>query len=189
MRILVFISVIFFLSGCASSSKQTAEPAFEDTKGWSTVGEDVWIHSGKALRSSQREGKSYLVSPKAYQNFSLELEFLPDAIVNSGVFINCATNTQIGSKNCFEANISDKHKKPEFRTGSIVRHAPPGKELRTIGKWNKMVMTSNNGKITLQINGEVTAEVSSAAHPSGYIGLQRFKNGVIQFRNIKITTL
>lgn len=36
---------------------------------------------------------------------------------------------------------------------------------------------------------DITAEVSSAVHPSGYIGLQRFKNGVIKFKNITITQL
>jgi len=96
---------------------------------------------------------------------------MPDADVNSGVFINCKNNTEIGSKNCFEAKISDSHKKPEFRTGSIVRHSVPGSAVTSIGKWNKMEYTSANGKITLVINGVQTAEVSSEAHPSGHIGL------------------
>jgi len=179
----------FLLSTILISCSSTGSKSIDGTKGWNTVGANVWSTSGGVLRSAATEGKSYYVSPNTYSNFKIELEFNPDAAVNSGVFINCKNNTEIGSKNCFEANISDNHKKPKFRTGSIVRHAVPGSKVDSIGKWNKMVMTSAKGKITLVINGVQTAEVSSAAHPSGYIGLQRFKIGVIQFRNISITPL
>ncbi|MGH1440654.1 MAG: 3-keto-disaccharide hydrolase [Cellvibrionaceae bacterium] len=183
-----FIFTILF-STILINSAFAGDKSTDGTKGWNTVGADVWSTSEGVLSSAATEGKSYHVSANTYDNFKIELEFKPDAAVNSGVFINCKNNTEIGSKNCFEANISDNHKKPEFRTGSIVRHAPPGAKVDSIGKWNKMVMTSANGKITLEINGVKTAEVSSEAHPSGYIGLQRFKDGVIQFRNISITSL
>ena len=134
-------------------------------------------------------GKSYLVSSNTYNNFVLELEFWPDDKVNSGVFINCSTNIYIGSKNCYEANISDNHRKPEYRTGAIVLHALPASTVNSIGKWNKLVFTSNNGTVALEINGIKTAEASAAKHPEGYISLQRFKDGVIKFRNIRITPL
>ncbi len=52
-----------------------------------------------------------------------------------------------------------------------------------------MVFTVNAGKVSVVINGVKTAEASSVAHPSGYVGLQRFKDGVIQFRNMSITPL
>ncbi len=185
MRILSAILLCVFLSSCAS----TGSKSITGTKGWNTVGADIWTTSNGVLSASATPGKSYLVSPVAYNNYKLELEFWPDAEVNSGVFINCDTSTKIGSKNCYEANISDNHKKPKFRTGSIVRHAIPGSKVNSIGKWNKMVFTSTGGKVTVEINGVKTAEASAAKHPSGYIGLQRFKGGVIKFKNISITPL
>jgi hypothetical protein len=185
MKKISLIITFIFLSACASTKSNISK----GTNGWNTVGEKIWSTSNGILISSATEGKSYLVSPIPYKNFKLELEFLPDEKVNSGVFINCDTSIKIGSKNCYEANISDNHKKPEFRTGSIVRHIPPGLKVSTIGKWNKMVFTSTNNKVTLEINGIKTAETSSEKHPAGYIGLQRFKDGVIKFKNIKITQL
>ncbi len=186
MRILLFILFTsLFLVSCASPGNKS----ISGTDGWSTVGANIWSTQNGVLISSSSEGKSYLVSPTPYENFTISLEFNPDSTVNSGVFVNCQNNTEISSKNCFEANISDNHKKPEFRTGSIVRHSPPGAKVDSIGKWNKMILTSSKGKISLEINGIKTAEISSTDHPSGYIGLQRFKDGVIQFRNITITQL
>ena len=37
--------------------------------------------------------------------------------------------------------------------------------------------------------GVITAKVKTEAHAEGYIDLQRFKNGQIIFRNVKITEL
>ncbi|MGH1484989.1 MAG: 3-keto-disaccharide hydrolase [Cellvibrionaceae bacterium] len=185
MKLFLTIITCLFLFGCAATKNKT----ISGTNGWNTVGEKVWSTSNGVLSSDPKEGKSYLVSPVPYKSFKLELEFWPDEKVNSGVFINCDTSTKIGSKNCYEANISDNHKKPEFRTGSIVRHAIPSSKVNSIGKWNKMVFTSTKGKVIVEINGVKTAEVSSEKHPGGYIGLQRFKNGVIKFKNILITPL
>ncbi|MGH1540020.1 MAG: 3-keto-disaccharide hydrolase [Arenicella sp.] len=184
MKNILIIVFGVLLSACASTGKNNSV-----LETWNTVGENIWTVKNGVTTSSATPGKSYLVSPDTYTNFRLEIEFMPDEQVNSGVFVNCKNNTEIGSKNCFEANISDNHKKPEFRTGSIVRHAPPASKSNTIGKWNKMVFTVNAGKVSVEINGVKTAEASSAAHPSGYIGLQRFKGGVIQFRNMSITPL
>jgi len=100
-------------------------------------------------------------------------------------------STEIGSKFCYEANISDNHENPEFRTGSIVRYAPPpeGAKIETIDQWNKMVIQVFNGKLLLAINGKITARITTEEHPKGYISLQRFKDGQIIFRNVKITEL
>lgn len=188
MRLISLVIGAAILSGCASVNNN--KPVSDNgVAGWTVVGEDIWQTQNGVTTASANPGKSYLVSAKQYSNFRLELEFMPDAEVNSGVFVNCADNQKIGSKVCYEANISDNHKKPEFRTGSIVRHAKPGVKVDTIGKWNKMVFTVANGQATVNINGVVTAQASAAKHPSGHIGLQRFKTGVIKFRNIQVTPL
>ena len=184
MRILLVIALAFVLSACASTQKT---PPVVQT--WNTVGENIWSVTDGVIASDATPGKSYLVSPNAYTNFRLEVEFKPDEKVNSGVFVNCETSTEIGAKTCFEANIADNHKTPESRTGSIVGHTPPKIKSNTIGKWNNMVVTINKGKVTVEVNGVKTAESSSEAHPRGFVGLQRFKDGVIQFRNLNITRL
>ncbi|MGH1428140.1 MAG: 3-keto-disaccharide hydrolase [Arenicella sp.] len=186
MRIILVLFLSVYLSGCASFNNQSADMG---VNGWTVVGEKIWSTANGVTQSSAQPGKSYLVSNKQYSNFTLTLEFMPDSEVNSGVFVNCETNIKIGSKNCFEANISDNHKKPEFRTGSIVRHAVPSSKVNTIGKWNTMVFTVSGGKATVKINGVETAQASSQKHPKGYVALQRFKTGVIKFRNIKIVSL
>ena len=194
MRFITLLVLALFITACETTSntpKESESIVFQGVDGWTTSGEDIWNTINGYTYNKLPEAKSYLVSPAKYKNYRLELEFKPDAQVNSGVFVNCDTNTEIGSKFCYEANISDNHKKPEFRTGSIVRHAPPPADIKvsTIGKWNKMVMTSSNGELVLEINGITTAKVKTEKHPEGYIGLQRFKNGRIVFRNIKITKL
>jgi len=189
MRFKTLLTSALFITASAVTAKEAA--VHSGVEGWTTSGEDIWTTVDGETFNKLPEAKSYLVSPAKYKNYRLELEFNPDEKVNSGVFVNCDTNTEIGSKFCYEANISDNHKKPEFRTGSIVRHAPPpaDQKVETIGKWNKMVMTASNGELTLEINGVVTAKVKTDQHPEGYIGLQRFKDGQIKFRNIKITEL
>ena len=194
MRFITLLVLALFITACETTSntpKESEPIVFQGVDDWTTSGEDIWNTINGYTYNKLPEAKSYLVSPAKYKNYRLELEFKPDAQVNSGVFVNCDTNTEIGSKFCYEANISDNHKKPEFRTGSIVRHAPPPADIKvsTIGKWNKMVMTSSNGELVLEINGITTAKVKTEKHPEGYIGLQRFKNGRIVFRNIKITKL
>lgn len=185
MRLLIIALFTITLAACANSPKKVTE----GFAGWNTVGENIWINTADGrVVSKARAGKSYLVSPVPYKNFRLELEFKPSKVVNSGVFINCADSQKIGSKTCYEANIADNHKTPEYRTGSIVRHAPPVKKMKTIDKWNTLVFTSNNGTITANVNG-VENTIKSDKHPSGYIGLQRFKDGIVQFKNIKITEL
>lgn len=186
MRILLIMTLGFLLSACASTTQKKNPPVLQT---WNTVGQNIWSVSDGVLISSAEPGKSYLVSPNAYTNFRLELEFKPDANVNSGVFVNCETSTEISSKTCFEANIADNHKTPESRTGSIVGHAPPATKQDTIGKWNTLAVTINDGKVIVKVNGVKTAETSSTAHPRGFVGLQRFKDGVIQFRNVTITRI
>ena len=185
MRILSAILLCTFLSACVS----TGSESIQGTNGWNTVGANIWSTDKGILSADPASGKSYLVSPNRYKNFIVELEFWPDDKVNSGVFIHCSTHIYIGSKNCYEANIADNHKKPEYRTGSIVLHAAPDSQVNSIGKWNKLVFTSDNGMVVLEINGVKTAQASATKHPEGYISLQRFKDGVIKFRNIRITPL
>ena len=191
MRFIILLMSVLLIAACETTSKDSSPVVHKGVDGWTTSGENIWNTINGYTYNKLPEAKSYLVSPAKYKNYRLELEFKPDAQVNSGVFVNCDTNTDIGSKFCFEANISDNHKKPEFRTGSIVRHAPPpaDKKVTTIDKWNKMVMTASNGELVLEINDITTAKVKTDKHPEGYIGLQRFKNGRIIFRNVKITEL
>lgn len=186
-QVLSILCAVFLLS--ATGPLSAKGHVDKGVQGWITVGADIWSTDAGVVTANEKAGKSYLVSLKQYSNFTLTLEFWPDEKVNSGVFVNCNTAISIGSKNCFEANISDNHKKPEFRTGSIVRHAPPASKVSSIGQWNKMVFTVNDGKVIVEINGVVTAEADASAHPSGYIALQRFKDGVIKFRNIQVTPL
>ena len=194
MCFLCLLMSILFIAACETTpTTKTADKVtvHEGVAGWTTSGEDIWKTINGYTFNKRPEAKSYLVSPAKYKNYRLELEFKPDAKINSGVFVNCDTNTKIGSKTCFEANIADNHKKPESRTGSIVRHVPPpaDKKIETIGKWNKMAIQAYEGQLVLAINGVITAKVKTEAHPEGYIGLQRFKDGQIIFRNIKITEL
>jgi len=157
----------------------------EDSNEWFQEGRATWKFNGDQLVGTSLGGSGFVMTNKKYQNFTLSLEFYPDAGINSGIFVRCK-NKEISNKDCYEMNIWDYHPDQESRTGSIVTRAKPLIDVQTIGKWNSYKITCESNHIRTWINGKLTVDIFNDDLSEGYIALQAAEPGRIKFRNVKI---
>ncbi|WP_394748572.1 3-keto-disaccharide hydrolase [Spongiimicrobium salis] len=177
----------FLLSSCLASN--TGNPLFlENDESWSILGDATWSFDSGTLIGSIRSGAGFVITKETYSDFELELEFLPDSSINSGIFVRCLA-AEISNTDCYEFNIWDLHPNQDFRTGAVVTRAIPLTYVETIGKWNTYTIRTKGNMIQAWVNGELTADIINNDRVSGYIGLQAAGEGEIKFRNIRIRSL
>lgn len=197
-----FIALPFLLAGAAALS-QTPEEAivvFDGTNldGFVFDGEANWHIAGDVVEAT--EGNGYLVLKDPYSDFVLTLEFWVASSVNSGVYLRCPAPDEHGGRICYEVQIHDYRPNQIYRTGGIVRHRSPAEHVDSVGRWNSYEIRAEGERITVTLNGTVTAEIENddylceqpCAHRSdGYIALQYNDDsgGVLKFRNIRIQPL
>lgn len=172
-------------NSCGSGESSEKVIFQEDSKEWFQEGRAAWKFDGDQLIGTSLGGSGFVMTNKKYQNFTLSLEFYPDAGINSGVFVRCK-NKDISNSDCYEMNIWDYHPDQESRTGSIVTRAKPLANVETIGKWNSYKITCEGNHIRTWINGKLTADIYDDNLSEGYIALQAAQPGRIKFRNVKI---
>ncbi len=117
------------------------------------------------------------------------MDFHPSNNVNGGVYMRCVDEKLIKANTCYEANIWDKSKKTDFRTGAIVQRKPVTGIQDTTGKWNHYKLTLKGDTIEVQLNGKVTATLKDNQLSKGFIGFQHKGNGSVQIKNVKLTAL
>ena len=164
----------------------------ENLGGWRQRGDVQWLVKNGEITTNKAGEKGYLITGKAYRNFELSLEFWPDAEVNSGIFIRCASVDRLSADGCFELNIWDQHPNQNYRTGAIVKLATPLAKVETLNRWNQYLIIAQGDRIQAKINGILVADYQikdNIRAKRGYLALQRFKQGMIKFRNIKLTPL
>ena len=99
----------------------------------------------------------------------------------------CFDPTNLRIDNCYEINIWDDHPNQQHRTGAIVQHAsPPLVALDTVGQWNRYRISASPSRVSVWLNGTLTAQIDDPVLKDGYIALQSV-NGVVKFRRLKIT--
>jgi hypothetical protein len=75
------------------------------------------------------------------------------------------------------------------KLSSMIQTAPPKvNPLHPIGEWNTYEIRCDGPKITLWVNGDLTAEFAAPEVPKGYWGLEA-EGYRIEFRNIKLKSL
>ncbi len=153
---------------------------------FNVTGDANWMIEGDTVGADS--GTGMLVTPSAYGDFEIELEFWVDVPANSGVFIRCQDPENIGAENCYEVNIFDTRADQTYRTGGIVNFAAPETVLNTGGRWNRYQIMADGSRLHVVLNGEVTVDTNDDTYASGYIGLQ-YGAGRVIFRNVRIRTL
>jgi hypothetical protein len=185
----IFSTVIAAIEAPQTNKIKSTEIYFLDGEilnTWLKVGMTNWYITKNIIEANDNED-GFLVSQKKYKNFTLRADFMIDETTNSGVFITCKNQQEINPKACYEINIWDKHLNQSARTGAIIFHVmPPLANIDTLGKWNEYEITSINGKITVMLNGIVTARLNNAIKNAGYIALQHAETGSVKFKNISI---
>ena len=156
--------------------------------GWTRVGEPAW-RVGHGAVSADAGPATFLVSNGSYRDFELRVEFWVSDDANSGVFIRCASRTEISATACYEVNIYDTRPDPTYGTGAIVNVAPVSPMPRAGGHWNLMVIVARGNTLSVTLNGRRTVEAArDSAHREGPFALQRAA-GTVRFRRIEIRRL
>ncbi len=181
--------MILNLASCKSAKTPKVKDAFiaqlQDTKdGWTETGDAMWGLNMGVLTG--QGGVGYIVSEDIYTDFVLEAEFFPDAVVNSGIFLRCPKDEQ-SATGCYEINIWDDHVNQDFRTGAIVTHGKPLAHINSVGKWNQYKIVSIADHISVWLNGVKTSDLHDTKTKEGFIAFQVNGEGVIKFRNIRIS--
>ena len=147
-----------------------------------------WVQKDGVI-ISQGEGESYLVTQADYGDFVLEMDFKPSDEINAGVYMRCSDISKIKANNCYEANIWDKSKKAQFRTGGIVDRQPVTHVQDTINQWNHYKLTLRGDSIEVELNGKVTGMLKDSQLKQGFIGFQHKGSGSVELKNIQLTPL
>ncbi|MEM9058475.1 MAG: DUF1080 domain-containing protein [Pseudomonadota bacterium] len=161
-----------------------------DLAQWRTLGPAAWRFDDGVAAAGPGDGRSYLVAPTRYDDFTLELEFEVDAGTNSGVFFRCAgtaaTADDINPDTCYEANIWDEHPNQAFRTGAIVNHTLPQAKVSTIGRRSTMRIEADGPRVAVYVDDTLTAFLDDAETRAGAIALQYGGGGVVRFHRLSL---
>ncbi|MGE0866760.1 MAG: DUF1080 domain-containing protein [Vicinamibacterales bacterium] len=155
--------------------------------GWNVVGDANWRVVDGYMEATS--GGGYLVTPNAYGDFQMSVDFWVTPDANSGVFIRCADPMMITANNSYEVNIFDMRPDPKFRTGGIVNIASPTAMINAGNQWNTFVITAQGPKLTVVLNGTTVVDgVENTQFARGPIALQ-YGAGTVRFRNVRIRAL
>jgi hypothetical protein len=226
MRIACVLIASAFAPFAAAADNALTDAEKKD--GW------VLLFDGKTLEgwmtSSEKESKTpvedgcinphksggyMMVHKEKRENFVLSLDYKISKGCNSGVFIHTYSLKPRPGKdvgfNGIEVAIDDTYGTGYHDPGALYDLAKPTKQMqKKPGEWNHMVITSDHGKVTVELNGETVTkadlneftkpnlrpdgtphkfDVAYKDHPrNGYIGLQDH-GSPCWFKNIKLKPL
>lgn len=188
----------------------------QSTNGWMSPKEKPLPNSHVQNGSLNPHPCDYmLIHKKTWENFRLALDFKISPKCNSGIFIHTFPLTPRPGKdigfNGIEIAIDDTTTAGFHDTGAIYDLVKPAKNaMKPAGAWNHAVITSHQGRITVEINGETVStmnldewpesnrrpdgsahkfDVAYKTHPrKGYIGLQDHGSDC-WYKNIKLLSL
>ena len=153
--------------------------------GWTVLKCEAVVDNGEILLV---EGNGLVQTNEKYGNFILELEWKPLADDNwdSGIYFRYDTvpegrpwpkRYQVNLRKGMEGNVGSL--KGAKSTGLFIPH-----------KWNRLKITVEGAKVSLEINGKIAWNAQGLAEPAkGYIALQAEvpQGGKHRFRNIYLT--
>ncbi len=183
-----YLLLLLFCFIIGSCSKKGNPIFVEGSEDWFQVGKPSWEFEDGLLIGTSMGSTGYVMTKNKYSNFELSVDFYPDELVNSGVFVRCQ-DTLISNTDCYEMNIWDVHPDQKYRTGSVVTRAEPLSFINTVGKWNTYKIVCEGNKIKTWINNQLTADLVNDDLVEGYIALQIAEPGRIRFKNIRISEI
>ncbi len=211
---------LFFCGLLFTSSPLTAEEKLTPIFDGKTL--EGWVQKGGKAKYHVEDGQivgtsvtgtpnSFMTTKKHYANFILELEFLPDAVLNSGVQIRSnaydepKTYTWKDKNGKEKSRIVPAHKVhgyqveidpsdrawtagiyDESRRGWLnnLKENEPARKAFKKGEWNHLRVVANGDSIKTYLNGVPAADLKDDMTPCGFIGLQvhNFKENGHQIR-------
>lgn len=165
------------LAGCAgTASRGEWIPLIDGASGlgnWTRVGDANWRPENGAI-VADRGTIGFLVSKISFRDVEVRAEFRAEADTNSGVFLRVADPARITPESTYEVNIWDLRPDPKYGTGAIVDVAavPVPNPHSAGGRWNTLEISARGKRLTVRLNGVVTADVEDGRLHEGPIALQ-----------------
>jgi len=175
---------------------------------------DGWVQkNGKAKYEAQDgmivgssvkgEPNSFLCTKKTYANFILEVEFMADEEMNSGIQIRSESTPEYhnGRVHGYQVEIDPSARAwtagiyDEARRGWLydLRFNEPARRAFKHGEWNKLHIEAIGNSIRTWLNGVPAANLRDSMTREGFIALQvhaRPKSGIqVKWRSIRILDL
>jgi len=184
--ILLFLSTLFSLGGCAS--KGTFTPLFDGRTldGWEVKAGpvDIW-HAEKSVIHCEGSGHPFgwLATKRTYRDFILTCEWKISENGNSGVFCRVADDPeQNPAYDSIEIQVCDDNgpdylsMQPSELSGGIYAVAGASKRMFLgAGKWNRYVITCIGPRITVEYNGETVVDVDARDHTKPFRWFNRMR--------------
>lgn len=175
---------------------------------------DSWVQRGGEAKYRVQEGcivgisvtgtpNSFLCTEKQYGNFILELEFMVDEEMNSGIQIrsNSFEEYKNGRVHGYQVEIDPSNRAwtagiyDEARRGWLydLRNNEAARKAFKQGEWNRLHIEAIGNSIRTWINGIPAANLEDSMTHIGFIALQVHslpKDGItVKWKNIRILDL
>jgi hypothetical protein len=178
MKNYLLAATLFVVMGCGATAQTDSKKGFvklfdgKTTTGWHTYNKTAvgtaWDVDNGALHMSPSkkgaDGGGDLVTDKEYTNFHLKLEWKVAPKANSGVIFYVHEDQKYKQTYLTgpEMQVLDNDGHPD---GKITKHRSGdlydmvksvSEPVKPVGEWNKSEIISENGKLTLVLNGVKT---------------------------------
>jgi hypothetical protein len=215
-KLMLITGLPVLLWSCASQSGTDLFNG-KDLENWEVVvdsdevepGDLFYVEEGMITTPGTPNG--YIQTRESFSNYELHLEWRwPKEPTNSGVFLHIQDNAegwrefplciecQLQNGNAGDIVCIGKGSGITVRDSAYLvtpdKNSPIGiakyesSSEHAPGEWNSYDIRSENGTITVKVNGVLQNEGSEMTLNEGHIGLQS-EGSTIQFRNIHITAL
>ncbi len=210
MRTLLVLALSLIPVFCLSAQDDGWTPLFDgrSLEGWTQRGGQAryFVEDGAIVGTTvPNTPNSFLCTDKHYRNFVLELEFLVDPDLNSGIQIrsNSLPDYQNGRVHGYQVEIDPSDRAwsagiyDESRRGWLddLKNRPDARYAFRQNDWNHYRIQAVGDSIRTWINGVPAAELTDAMTPSGFIALQVHGVGgrtdpiSVRWRNLRLKNL
>ncbi len=197
-KVIAFLLVVVFLSGCAATKKTSSLFNGRDLTGWTIHGTEKWyVQNGELICESGPDKKyGYLSTNKQYKNFDFSVDFKQEANGNSGVFFRSSIEgvkisgwqVEVAPLNLHTGGIYES-----YGRGWLIKPKPEDEKWLKPGEWNNLRIRVVNDEATTWLNGHQMVYFKDAkiGAANGFIALQIHDGGGIKVRwkNFKIQEL
>jgi hypothetical protein len=174
--------------------------AFWETTGNWSAGDGVATLTPRPGESGWSRWSSYLWSKTMVKDFEIDFDYLLQPKGNSGFYFHVGDKNDPVKKG-IEVQIYDSATFPpekplnDHDSGGVIPGIPPTKRAaKPAGEWNHFHVVVKEGKVTVQLNGEVVNEFTldnpriKDRPETGFIGFQ--DHGLpLKIRNIRLKSL